>query len=340
MSGKIWSGGALPCLLLAMTSCAFDTGTAEQVEATEAAPGEAQQALCDPKTSDDCCNSAQYSQCFLQPAPANADFKIKIYHCKDTGPGYLHRATCPVEPGWTVIGGGGEVMGVPVGDAQLLSSRPSDDIHTNLYWRVQSADTRHVNYGNLALFSIGMKMKGYDNSSPENYAPIQVSYARGQYGGRSTATVQVPNGQLLIGGGFNTRERLYVVDAYATGMLNGSWIVNGSDFGFDMPYFVEAYAVSVDLCPSRWSSCFSDRKIVRNDSDTGNDIQAAFAMNQADGFYPTGVGFISSSWERTVFRAIPIPAQYAQNGGAAVGTWSWLPSGTGFVRAQGIFLKR
>lgn len=316
-------------LALALGGCILETegdvGAEPDVGAGETV-GEVQQAICNPATSDSCCDSTKYTTCSLLTTPGNTDFKVKFYHCPTTAESMNPSSSCEVEPGWTLIGGGARVVSPNVSQGVIQVNRPdqtfSDSLQVNRRWRVASAARDFGDAHAISAHAIGIKMARYDNVN--HLSPIKVTWSGWvmPFSSRPHARAQVPSGELLLGGGWEAGpgslgRRMWIVDAYPEGMRNGTFVVNGSDLGRTFVDSVQAYAISIARCPSRWSSCFSDRKIVTSTGTTGTGQRLAVAITDP-GFLTTGIGFSSSSWHAPVYDFFPFAISPSAPQGATI----------------------
>jgi hypothetical protein len=281
--------------------------------------------------------------------PGNSDFKIKFYHCPQTLEYTDVSSLCPVEPGWTLIGGGGAVVGADPTAGAIVANRPEllfpDDLHAlQKYrtWEVRAVGREFGTKVAVSSWAIGIKMAGYDNVN--NMSPIHESWSdwTQPFSSRPQSRCQVPAGQLLLSGGwdsgFDRSNRMWVVDSYPDGMRNGTWIVNGSDLGHTFIDSVQASCISIEPCPSRWSSCFSDRKILRSTGAVGTGMRLAAAITP-DGFLTTGVGFSSSSWYAPTYSLFPYRVESAPQGAAIAGVYPF-GNATAAVTAMATALAR
>lgn len=319
---------------LTFGGCALETSSdvAEQGgPAVNETVGSVQQAICDPIKSDFCCDSTKYASCNVMRTPGNTDFEIKIYHCPETVESTGVTSWCAVEPGWTLIGGGGAVVGADPTKGAIVVNRPEhlfpDDLHslqTYRSWEVYAVGRERGTKVSISAWAIGIKMAGYDNV--KNLSPIHLSWSdwTQPFTSRPQSRCQVPAGQILLSGGwdsgFDNDHRIWVVDSFPDGMRNGSWIVNGSDLGHTFVDSVQASCISIEPCPSRWSSCFSDRRISRSTSSVGTGMRLAAAITP-DGFLTTGVGFSSSSWYAPMYSLFPYNVESAPQGAAIAGVY-------------------
>jgi hypothetical protein len=314
---------------LALGGCVLETGgdvTRESDVVAGEAVGEVQQAICNPATSDTCCDSSKYTSCSVITTPGNTDFKVKFYHCPATPESMAPSSTCEVEPGWTLIGGGARVVSPNVSQGVVTANKPdqtfSDSLQVNRRWRVSSVARDFGDAHAISAHAIGMKMAGYDNVN--HLSPIKVTWSGWAmpFSSRPQAGAQVPAGELLLGGGWDAGSgslghRMWVVDAYPVGMRNGTFVVNGSDLDRNLVDSVQAYAISIARCPSRWSSCFSDRRITTSTGPTGTGQRRAAAIT-APGFLTTGIGFNSSSWHAPVYDLFPFAISPSAPQGSAI----------------------
>jgi hypothetical protein len=348
------------------TGCAFDAASVGEGEQSERI-GEQEQPLADlvlcptciqpplDFLSDSYCDPKKYESCSLQADGPNADLKIKIYQCPVVGPhDYYLRTSCEVEPGWTVIGGGGQILDAAADKVVLDGSFPDaglwapdhvrekwvaeHDMKGERLWRVGSS----VVVGGtprphrLKAFAIGIKLKGYDNV--KHFAPVRVIWSDAYRAywttppaveeTRPKAAVKVRAGDILLGGGYIVHEApvsvpgpgMAIVYAYAQGMLDGTWHTAASNLGSGALGHVQAVAISIDSCPDRWSTCISSRKKTSDTSSNGTGTRAAFAQSPGDGYLLTGMGFWSSNWNRPLATLFPVPQQMWTNAGVKAST--------------------
>lgn len=277
---------------------------------------------CDPRQSDTCCDPRKYESCYLQPGPADADIKIKFYECLTDEPGWEHDVHCPLEPGWSAIGGGGHLIDVKPGDASLHRSWASGN-----GWNVMSTGqltrdgTKLGARHRLSAYAIGVKMKGHD------FAPIHTTFTASSALSHPHAAARVPTGEILLGGGFETEPQMFITDAFAFSMLNGTWHVTASDLDRGNIGNVLSLALSIPPCPRHWSHCFGPNETITQTSATGTGYQIALPVNDHTGSLITGLGFDSSSRDRALAFAFPAGRSGNPHGGALIGNYSATASG-------------
>ena len=341
-------------VLVALSGCAFDAASMpDGVDAEPAA--DAQQALI-PFDPDKGCDPAKYTACYLQSSGPTADFKVKMYECPATASGSKLEANCQVEAGWTLIGGGGQILDAAVGDVLLTSSRPrdttsADSLYNDRTWHISTESTGAAHNHRVVVHAIAMRMKGYDNVN--KIAPITLRGGTwSPFDIHPHAAVKVPSTDILLGGGWlstgdvegpQDSRYMAIVDAYATAGLdgtlrNGTWTINGSSTIAILKESIVPYAISVRACPLEWSSCFSASQIIATKSTTGSGTRAASALNTNSGYYTTGVGAISSSYLRPIFRFRPLRPQADDFGGGHAATFD--DGEAGYVKVQALTLAR
>lgn len=119
--------------------------------------------------------------------------------------------------------------------------------------------------------------------------------------------------------------------------MNGTWRVSASNLGTCQLGDVVGIGISIDSCPDRWSTCFSDSKVVSATSASGTGIRTAFAANPGAGYLLAGVGFNSNGWLRPLDALVPVAPRGWLTGGAQASTSGDTP---GKVTALGVYLKR
>lgn len=143
--------------------------------------------------SDNCCDPSKYESCSLQAEGADPDVKIKTYQCNVVGPQSSIETSCEVEPGWTVIGGGAQILDAASDEVNLarsapepVYSAPEDDLKGARVWRLGSTSIDgHRHAHRLRPFAIGIKLKGYDNVT--NFAPLHAAWGGVDHGGLGEA---------------------------------------------------------------------------------------------------------------------------------------------------------
>jgi hypothetical protein len=347
-------------LFLTLSGCVLDTTSAADGPGEEPA-GEQRQTLvthigfcpqcllpllCNPLLSDDCCDPSKYESCSLQAEGPDADVKVKLYQCRVVGPeNYRIDTHCEVEPGWTVIGGGGQVLDADADDVKLAISYPEagyffpeDDMRGARKWRVATGRREEPRPHRLKPYAIGIKLRGYDNVN--HFAPLRVTSSgwTTKELARPSTTVKVRPGDILLGGGFSLATlrpslgpSLGVVRAYAEGMLEGTWHAAASNVGNGSLGDINGVAISIDSCPDRWSSCFSARKNVTEQSSTGTGLRTATPQSPGGGYLLTGMGFWSNNWNRPLNAMLQVP------GGARIST---IGDASGHVTGQALHLRR
>lgn len=187
----------------------------------------------------------------------------------------------------------------------------------------------------LKTFSIGIQMLA-TNGSPINLANDIHTYTfAGAGSDQAGGALTVPAGEVLIGGGFATNSGTFAVDAYASGMLGGTWRVNAKRFaGSSAKVNGQAITLSRCLPSANPRICLDSRKIFTAVSADGTFLQGASATNDSSRFL-VGVGAISSSWSRPIWGMFPLPNPPA--GGGTAFAFTVAPGGDlGHVTAQAL----
>jgi hypothetical protein len=302
----------------------------ENVERHQEASG-----ACPPGVPDCGCNLDIYSDCSVKmQRTADGKYYLAITHfiCKDTAASSTPSGTCPVQSTDYVIGGGAFVIGST--GAALTKSRLVPGLGGG--WSAKSAGVSGAVQHSLRIFSVGLQLFDantlrYVNIANDIHNYVFASGAGDQVGKSFT----VPGGEVLVGGGFSTTTGSFAVDAYASGMLGGTWHVNAKQFG-GTPAKVTGEAISLSRCiPSANPSlCFSRRRIFEAVSPGGNFLQGVNAVNTDPALFVVGAGAVSSSWLRPLWGTFPMSNE---NGVAFAFTVA--PTGDlGHVTAQALAL--
>jgi len=310
----------------------------------------------------DCgCDSSLYDNCYTQETfnTASTRVVVKYYQCKTIPSDSIGNvfATCPVEPDFRVIGGGTTVdSSASALDYSSAQSGPQLEALRGGSWATESRlapGTPPPPVGappvyHATPFAIGIKLHGgcgavscNDEVDLEN--SLAVSSRTAPFAAHPSVTVSVPSGFIVLGGGFNTSSGVWPVDAYATGMYNGTWTVKGAAFTTSQGY-VTASAISISRCVPAENPifCFNgvDRKIVWATSSTGTGGAEAYAVNGSSGFAPVGVGVYSNSWSRPISNLFPLAWAMVNYGGSAAGTTQpYQTDVSGYAKAETMLLN-
>jgi len=290
---------------------------------------------CGPGVPDCGCNLDIYTSCSPRSQrTADGKYYLAITHfvCKDTAAASTPSGTCPVQSTDYAIGGGAFVIGST--GAALTKSRLVPGLAGG--WSAKSAGISDAVQHSLRIFSVGLQLFDANTLRPVNISNDIHDYVFASGTGDQVGkSFTVPGGEVLIGGGFSTTTGSFAVDAYASGMLGGTWRVNAKQFG-DTPAKVTGEAISLSRCiPSANPSlCFSRRRIFEAVSADGNFLQGVSAANTDSTLFVVGAGALSSSWLRPLWATFPM----ANDNGVAF-AFTVAPTGDlGHVTAQALSL--
>jgi hypothetical protein len=297
---------------------------------------------------DECnCDRAIYQDCHEltigDPQHDDHYAKIRYYTCNPRQVFESGSATCFVERDWWVMGGGGVIPGTANSALDFSGPRTVQgllrDVNGGTGWSIHAntmfADV-HETYV-IQANAIGLRF--YENGAVVDIrGQLDVFTSQSGIGTEVTQRVTVPSTYYLLGGGFNVvgnpANRPFATDAYAQGMLGGTWNVSGRDMGTGQVYiFARAMGMSQCLHGVR-DFCFSGRSITESTSSEGTSVVAATTINAYSGSITVGAGLISSSWWRPIKWLVPYPlASGAPYGFSAAGTTTPI-NASGTVRGQ------
>jgi hypothetical protein len=294
------------------------------------------------------CNSAIYDSCSEW---AGDSITIRTYRCKPVAPRsdfLLEKphtvAVCPVESGFVVVGGGGQILrdeAAPLGGGIRYSNITNGDPATNS-WTIEGwSFASNTNTFGVLPYAVGLKLSGH---TAAQLREILWSH-KGQtvLGVQAQATVTINPNRILVGGGFETHGNgvltpNFPVDAYATKMLGGTWRVNANSPEGDAGY-VRAFAWSLPQCPPLWASCFNTY-VLTTDSSTGTSNRTAFNVNPTQAHGVIFSGGISSSWDRYLYSMFPLTVDNVAYGGSMAATEDWATSVSGYTRTYSFLISR
>jgi hypothetical protein len=139
-------------------------------------------------------------------ALTNYDYTVGKLHvrmkaCDPTAPPAGHNwTTCPVDPGFVVVGGGAEVVG---GDSMQPGALLYASIRSGESWAAGSKHHVYQNPRTLRAYSLGLRIDGVSETDLRTKFIRRVS-AESPWGERLYARVNGPAGFILIGGGAET----------------------------------------------------------------------------------------------------------------------------------------
>ena len=297
------SGGLLPSCI-----AEIDGTSSEKAPANITVSRQAVLNCGDPKWG--CCDSTLYDSCDAvligqQTDDHDVHLIFKLYTCPTTPSSISPSATCGVEDGFYLIGGGAATLGSA--EAALKRSTPVS-VGSHGSWGARSEGILGPVSHGLKTYALGLKM--IDRLAGEEVSLDNDIYAYSvlsNFGEQVTASKTLPSGQLLIGGGWTAGAGMFAVDAYATGMLRGKWTVNGQQFGTSTAQ-IAAKAIGLSRCLPAANPifCFPARAITEAVSPDGTTIQGAIAQYSGSAHAMVGVGVKSSSWSRPIWMMYPL----------------------------------
>jgi hypothetical protein len=272
---------------------------------------------------------------------------LRTYQCKVQEPpsgSNFNTDYCPVEPGFVVVGGGAQLQGAGPQGSGFIGSIGEPFFRT---WGVSATrfPSSTDNLPGIIVWAVGMKLS---NHTETQLSDIMVQHVGARVQGtRPQATVTVGANRVLVGGGFNTHgrdsedfvPRVFVVDAYATSMVGGTWRVNAQSPEGDTGG-VTAHAWSLPRCPPRWSgACFSTQ-VLTSDSTTGTNARSAFNVNPNSSRGVVFSGGVSSVWGRYQYSFFPLSVDHVHSGGSTVSTTDYAATVSGFARTYSFLIWR
>lgn len=258
-----------------------------------------------------CCDPALYEDCsnFIMSVPGRGAVGVTTYRCFPTASSTAPSATCRVDSGDQLIGGG--AFAIDASNIAITKSLPILGLGGG--WSAQSAGISGSVRHRLRTYAIGLQVL---NSS---LRPVDIGgdihehiFFPTSSGSRASGFLPLPSDQVLVGGGWSAGAGTFAVDAYATGMLGGKWNVNGTRLDGGVANIIGA-AMGVSRCVPSSSpiACFSHRDIIEATSPDGTSTQAVLVANPHSDEFIVGAGLISSSWSRPIsalFAAGPGPS--------------------------------
>lgn len=132
----------------------------------------------------------------LDITDASGTVTVRIKQCADTGAVHFPTATCSVDSGFVLVGGGAEIVGDDSPGALLYASFPDTTLTT---WTAQSKDHDISFLHQLRAYSIGLRLTGVAPATLR--ASMALVTARSAAAQHPFATAGLPAGFKVVGGG-------------------------------------------------------------------------------------------------------------------------------------------
>jgi len=203
------------------------------------------------------CNSSIYSSC-SQNTDSTGTIITRVYQCKFVGPAELNTAECPVEAGFVLVGGGGEIEGdTPLPGALLTASFPENAIndgnHVGTTWLARSKDHLVAFSHRLRAYAIGLQLQGVSAASLNSQIFYRVVESAGSSHAPTATAVDTRSGDIIIGGGaeavYHSAGQL-LTGSFSTGT---GWTASSKDHGISDLGQVEAFVLGLPPCPTGYT---------------------------------------------------------------------------------------
>jgi hypothetical protein len=221
---------------------------------------------------------------------------IRIKQCTPTGSQPAPIATCPIDTGFVLIGGGAEIIGQNSPGALLTGSWPDQGLTT---WHASSKDHMYSYNHQLRAYAIGLSLSGMSSTQLRNY--ISYTYMTSNSSQQPSVTAEVPQNYIVIGGGAQTSTGILLTDSHPDYV---QWVAGGKDHGYTQIGTVTAYAIGIS---TQYIPGFDGNlDVVYNQGDSSNNTW----------YGNTKIELVPDDW---VLSAIGGTAQY--NAGGRLLTW-------------------
>jgi hypothetical protein len=202
---------------------------------------------------------------------------VSINQCGPAGfPGGIGIVSCPVTPGYVLIGGGGGVVGEPVPGALLQASKPLGQA-----WYVQAKDHVHPSAYQLQAESIGLKLQGISQSALQAMVNVTVTnFGTPSHKPQSFLNITNTNLVLLSGGAavHNLSGQQLLVASQpgfnTDGSTNG-WFAISKDHEIPFLDTVDLYTITMPRCPPGFVGQCLNTRVNEFDSTDGTGYRPA-----------------------------------------------------------------
>jgi len=249
-------------LVSQLMACAADVGSGEN--SSEPSAGESTAKSAEPVILTRCDGGigTPYDSC-SELVDASGTITTRTYKCKLTGDFFGHAAssitaTCPVEAGFVLVGGGAQVdleSGAQPG-ALVTASYPDAGLTT---WTAKTKDHVELYPHRTRAYAIGLKLAGVSEAALRASAHYLMSTNASNVNHPVTSVAETNSGYLVVGGGakanYSGAGQLLWDTRYFTSATepNGGWTASSKDHWTADPGKVTAYAISIPRCPSGYS---------------------------------------------------------------------------------------
>jgi hypothetical protein len=257
--------GVLSCGLVlgAASGCAMEAGTAEEENL-----GSQAQAV----------SSVTYFD-----ASAKVQTKVKI--CDWSGSSQIPSATCTVDPGYVLVGGGAEVEGSASGGGLLTYSTPAN----HWTWIAQSKDHVAGHSHKIRAYVVGMALQGMPEATLRNL--VTITRVTSGTTNHPTVTVPVPAFHTMLSGGAHVAYNgsgILLTASYPQDAF--TWKASAKDHSQADTGTVTATVISVPVClNNQWTAGGCLETNMQSNSASGSGYTVA-THNTPGGFVPLGVG--------------------------------------------------
>lgn len=277
---------AMVALALGVQACAFETDHdgAESNQLESESVGETRSAWTAACPAFD---AAKYDGC-RDSFDDSGFVQTRLYTCKPS-PRLQHPlATCSVENGFVLVGGGAAVTSTGAGGF-LTGSWPLD----SSMWIASSKDHVFADAHTITAYAIGMKLKNYPAASLKSAVTITTKTSAAS--GFPTAVAIIPAGHVMLGGGA-------IASAAGKGqLLYGNVPLGTTAWGAFSKQHIDtqsgsavAYVISVPQCPPGLGWCLSTSQSGLVTGATGTGSQSALAQFPTGQFAYTSSGAMSN----------------------------------------------
>lgn len=204
------------------------------------------------------CDPQFYDQCW-ERTDSTGSISVRVFKCKVAGPpAESNFNTCPGDGDYALVGGGAEIVGEPSPGAMLTSTFPNGPSGPSKIssWVASSKDHKRVSNHQLSVYAIGLKLTGYTSKQLNDV--ITVTSSSSAVAAHPAASVNVPSGHILLGGGAQTNffgaQFLTMSRPLTTG---GKWYAQSKDHIDSAPQSVTATVISMPACPPGLNYCLS-----------------------------------------------------------------------------------
>jgi hypothetical protein len=209
------------------------------------------------------CPPGNYDAC-AEMTDVSGTIKVRTYECRFTPSQQLNIASCQVEPGFVLVGGGAQIEGVQSAQpgALLFGGYPHTDKRT---WIAESKDHVRPYNHRLRAFAIGLQLKNMTETALRTAVRYTIANSAGNVSQPSACAMVINSSEILIGGGARAifevggpgqlllRSNPSVCKDPTSGKFIDGWLAESKDHVVSDPGQVSAYAISIDTCPAGYA---------------------------------------------------------------------------------------